>query len=247
LSNAVLAPLEAALRHTFAVAALCSTLAAPAALACGNALREHQIQMMGELRAAHDARQKDLKERLSENLDRANAAYARGEYQVALEASREVLELEKLDPVVKRRARKLGGQAALKLQRWAEAVRHLEPLDNGPDASPFFRARLAEAMANAGQRDKALRIFFQLRHAELMPDADAWVALARLEVGNQLALWTAIEKALERDPSHKGALALRAQYPEPPEVESQTPSAAALARGEGRSEGSSQRPMARAP
>lgn len=234
------------MRHLSAAAALCLTLAAPAALACGNAMREHQIRMMGELRAAHDARQKDLKQRLPENLDRANAAYARGEYRVALEAAREVLEVKQLDPVTRRRARKIGGQAALKLQRWAEAVRYLEPLDKGPDASPFFRARLAEAMGNAGRRDQALRIFNELQKAELMPDADAWVALARLQVDHKLALWTAIEKALERDPKHKGALALQEQYPQPPEIESFAPNARALAAGEPQPQPSSQRPMANA-
>lgn len=227
------------------VAALCLTLAAPAALACGNAMREHRIRMMQELRADHDARQRDLRDRLPENLDRANAAYARGEYKVALEAAREVLEVKPLEAVPKRRARKLGGQAALKLQRWAEAVRFLEPLDREPDASPFFRARLAEAMGNAGQRDKALRIFGELQQAELMPDADAWVALARLQVNhNKFALWTAIEKALERDPKHQGALALQEKYPQPPEVESFVPNARALAAGEPQPQPSSQRPMA---
>lgn len=229
-----------------AAAALCLTLAAPAALACGNAMREHRIRMMGELRAAHDARQKDLQERLPENLDRANAAYAKGDYKAALAAAREVLELEKLDPVAKKRARKIGGQAALKLEKWAEAVRYLEPLGREPDASPFFRARLAEAMGNAGRRDQALRIFRELQQAELMPDADAWVALARLQVDDKLALWTAIEKALERDPKHKGALALQAQYPQPPEIESSPPDARALAAGGIQPTPSSQRPMANA-
>jgi tetratricopeptide (TPR) repeat protein len=150
---------------------LAAVLAAPAALACSNAMEEEGSffnPVPGE---------KDL---LSANRKFANKDYA-GAFADAEEAMSEATPNGvTYGPGAQTgyRARLIAGQAALHLGRFADAEKYLREAGDSENDRPHFRARLAEARVGLKRFNEARPVLEQLAGKDLLPDGAAWKALA---------------------------------------------------------------------
>lgn len=74
-----------------------------------------------------------------------------------------------------------------------------------------MRARLAEVRVGLKKHAAAKPVLEALAREDLMPDADAWVALAqaREAASDVKGALVAVATALQRAPRHAGALALK--------------------------------------
>lgn len=139
------------------------------------------------------------------------------DYSGALKDAKRVLENELATSLAKKSARRVIALSELRLGELKDARRHLlEALKESPN-EPQLVARLGEAEVGLGQFEEARKRLEELSAKLLLPDADAQVALAkaRLAAGDSEGAKKAIAAALEQEPEHAGALAVKAQLEKP--------------------------------
>jgi tetratricopeptide (TPR) repeat protein len=108
---------------------------------------------------------------------------------------------------------RIAGESALKVKDYARAEAWLQPLAAGPRATAYYKARYAEALVGLRSFERARDSLEPLARGDLMPDAPAWVALARARqaTGNKAGAIDAVKSALERDAQNGEALALKGE------------------------------------
>ena len=154
--------------------------------------------------------------------DRADALVARAgqqlderDYRGAADSATQAINRSATRPASRRLARQLLAKARLKLGEFAEArSQFLKCLDEAaaPD-DPVLLARVGEAEVGQGKLAEARARLEPLAAADLLPDGDARVALgrARAGLGDAVGAYAMVRSALEMEPGHPGALALKKQ------------------------------------
>jgi Tfp pilus assembly protein PilF len=139
------------------------------------------------------------------------------DYAGALKDAKKVLENDRSTPLAKKTARRVMGLSELRLGQLKEAKAHLLDALKESANEPLLVARLGEAEAGLGQFEEARKRLEELSAKMLLPDADAQVALAkaRLAAGDSDGAKKAVAAALEQEPEHAGALAMKAQLEKP--------------------------------
>lgn len=135
------------------------------------------------------------------------------DYTAGLKSATAALEHRQASPATKRLARRLVGKARLKLGHFSEAAAAFRTcLEEAPSPNdPLLTARLAEAEVGMGKNAEGRARLESLNDSDLLPDADARVALARARfaTGDTPGAYTALKAALDQEPDHAGALALK--------------------------------------
>lgn len=200
-------------RLLFHVVTAMTLLAASPAFPCVSSMRVHRRP----INVANADRQL---------MDRAREHLAAGRNEEALVAAETLLDEERPGqpvPELRKWALRVAGLSSLRLDRFEDAVSYLEQALQEFDDEPYLAAKLGEAEVGAGQLDEGLARLESLAADDLLPDADAHVALAqaRLAKGDSGGALEAVNAALVQQPEHAGALTLKEQLEADAEPESQ--------------------------
>ncbi len=112
------------------------------------------------------------------------------------------------------------GIAHLRLGNVVDARSFLRQAQRHFDDDAVVAARLAEAEVATDWPQRARDLLEPLAKADLMPDADAWTALAkaRRKTGDEEGARQALERALAMDASNTAAKALQQELAPKPEA-----------------------------
>lgn len=202
------------MRNAIIAVAVASSLfaAIPDAHACGNSMRNEENLLVAE--------------RDQKTLRMAQVAAKKGDHAEALQLAEQALKSQ--ERYVRRRARQIAGTAAVRLERYEKALQHLQVSVKESGNLPVITARLAEAEVGLGRHASALERLEALEKDGLVPDADAYVALARARMSkaDKDGARKAVDQALLKDKKHAAALALKDELEEKKQPEKTTPKAA---------------------
>ena len=167
------------------------------AFACINGMREE------------DTAKAEAEQLLAKAADR----FDHRDFTASLSFARQALESRAAGPPTRRQARRLIGKSQLRLGHFADAKKTLlQCLDeSGSPDDPGLLARIGEAEVALGKTAEGRARLEKLAEADLLPDADARVALAsaRFSAGETVGAYAAVKEALDQEPAHTGALALK--------------------------------------
>ncbi len=182
-----------------ALALLCCVLLSLPAFACLNGMKETVGPAM-ELVARSAARKLQS-----------------GDWSGAAAEASKVLANKDSQAGAKRQARRTLGIAKLRLGEFLVARETLQQSLKDSEGEPVLLARLGEAEVGLARFVEAKARLEDLKNRELLPDADAHLALAKayLALGDAPAGKAELEEALKQQPDHAGALALKAALEKP--------------------------------
>ncbi|MBL8956240.1 MAG: hypothetical protein JNK82_36040 [Myxococcaceae bacterium] len=128
-----------------------------------------------------------------------------------------VLQNEGSEPGARRQARRTLGIAKLRLGEFLVARDTLQQSLKDSKDEPTLLARLGEAEVGLGQFKQAKARLEGLKTRDLLPDADAHLALAKayLALGDAANGKAELDAALKQQPDHAGALALKSALEKP--------------------------------
>jgi len=171
-----------------------SVLLSLPAFACINGMREESSQE-AELVARQAARK-----------------LQKGDFTGAAADAAKVLGNREADPGSKRQARRTLGIAQLRMGEFLAAHGTLQQALKESEGEPVLLARLGEAEVGLARFGEAKQRLEDLKARELLPDADAHLALAKayLALGSEAKAKEELDAALKQRPDHAGALALKA-------------------------------------
>jgi tetratricopeptide (TPR) repeat protein len=199
------------LRRFGSALALSVTLAAPPVWACINGMKQHNSGYAPDRPVAK--KPKAPPKESDKLLKDANDKFLAGDWAAAKVVAGQAVQATEPGSLDHVRALRIAGESALKVKDYTRAEAWLQPLAAGPRATAYYKARYAEALVGLRSFERARDSLEPLARGDLMPDAPAWVALARARqaTGNKAGAIDAVKSALERDAQNGEALALKGE------------------------------------